>query len=156
MSFKLNYYEVNRKINNICARGNEIESEKQEKDSFDEENVTCDKIEKFEVNNSSDNNSESDSDKDNESECENSSASCISSHQFLDKFEIRNLSNDIATWAIENKITNEAANSLLNILNKYHPNLPVDVRTIKKKQKSVSEIIQMGEGYYSYIGLKKI
>lgn len=68
---------------------------------------------------------------------------------------IQNIASDIAEWSVENNISNQAGNSLLKILRKYHPNLPKDIRTLKKTESSSSAIVQMGHGIYSHIGVTK-
>ena len=66
----------------------------------------------------------------------------------LDDFQTLNLSNDIAEWFVDFKITEEAGNGLLKVLRKYHPNLPKNIRTIKKTPNESNSLIVP-------IGLKK-
>lgn len=54
-----------------------------------------------------------------------------------------------AEWVVQNHITNDSAKKLLQILRRYHPDLPLDVRTIKKNESDnrlQSKISNLGTG----------
>lgn len=57
------------------------------------------------------------------------------------------------------KISEAAGNELLKVLKKYHPNLPLNIKTLKKTlNKNSSDgkgIIELDGGHYSHIGLRK-
>lgn len=66
-----------------------------------------------------------------------------------------NISRDIAEWCIEYNITQVAANSLLKVLQKYIKDLPKCIKTMKKVPKVNSDVIPMGEGFYTHFGIPR-
>lgn len=89
----------------------------------------------------------------NSSECA-SNITSISDN--LDDFETLNISKELAEWLFESNISEAAGNDLLRRLRKFHPNLPKNVRTLKKTPiEENSLIVPMGEGCYSHIGLRQ-
>lgn len=91
-----------------------------------------------------------------ESENEEEHSDCDDEVDFLKNV---NISHDIAEWYVTHKISEAAGNGLLKVLKKYHPNLPQNIKTLKKTPRENStdraEIFEMGEGQYSHIGLRK-
>lgn len=65
------------------------------------------------------------------------------------------LQSELSEWTINFNQSNDAVNNLLQILRKYHPNLPNDVRTLKKTPNITLNITPMGQGRYLHIGLEK-
>lgn len=63
-----------------------------------------------------------------------------------------NLSNDLAQWAIEFKISHTALNSLVCILKKYNFTLPSNARTLLKTQRK-AVVLDMHDGKYCYFGI---
>ncbi|XP_070496104.1 uncharacterized protein [Chironomus tepperi] len=64
-----------------------------------------------------------------------------------------NLRDSLVDWSIKNKINRSAVSSLLKILNKYHPELPLTYNTLLNTPKT-SDIKTLDSGDYLYIGLK--
>ncbi|KAB0795928.1 hypothetical protein PPYR_09989 [Photinus pyralis] len=64
------------------------------------------------------------------------------------------LINDLRKWAIHSKVHHSAVNNLLHVLSKYHPNLPLDSRTLLKTSRKLN-VKQIGNGELCYLGLKK-
>ena len=141
---KLNYYEINSEVENIRKRAITDISEYSIRHSVSDIEVS-EQNSSFELN---------------EENISNSSANISftdssNSDYFFNSSVVKNIWNDIAEWTVQNSITNEAANNLLKLLKKNHPNLPTDVRTLKKTVKRCSNISQFGEGCYSHIGIAK-
>lgn len=65
----------------------------------------------------------------------------------------RDLKKQLAEWAIQHSIANGAINSLPQILNQHHKDLPLDARTLKSTPKC-PDIEAMGSGELMYYGLK--
>ena len=61
--------------------------------------------------------------------------------------------SQIATWSVEENITNSALNKLLAILKPVIPTLPQDARTLKGTPRSV-QTIQVDTGHYIHYGIK--
>jgi len=53
------------------------------------------------------------------------------------------------------KISEAAGNGLLKVLKKYHPNLPLNIKTLNENSSDRKGIIALGGGHYSHIGLRK-
>ena len=65
------------------------------------------------------------------------------------------LPDDLTQWLVQYSITREAGNSLLKLLRKHgHPELPKDLRTLKKTPRTVN-VTDVCGGQYTYIGMKK-
>ncbi|KAK8755028.1 hypothetical protein V5799_008267, partial [Amblyomma americanum] len=62
------------------------------------------------------------------------------------------LERDLRTWALENNVPASHLNSLLKILSAYHPELPLDARTLLKTQRK-TELVSMCGGQYHYFGV---
>lgn len=90
-----------------------------------------------------------DNDTDSYEECNTSDSESI---EMIDNFK-----SQLASCFVENGITHVQGNALLKVL-KLHPcfsYLPLDVRTLLKTPCSTAQIIQLDNGEYVYIGLKK-
>ena len=131
------YYEVSRDIKSIC---DVIINEELNKNSSDEQ---------F-----------------NDSIMEESDNICVindevnrSSENILDqniKYEQFNIREDIASWCVQFQISEAAGNGLLKCWRKYHPELPQNIKTLKKTPNEVSgEIVELAGGKYLHNGLRK-
>lgn len=97
-----------------------------------------------------------------ESEGQNTSSNLSDSFENLsvnlnsdcDNINLNNIEHDISEWSVMYNIARECLNSLLNILRKYHPNLPKDGRSLKKTPRKNDNIVPIGAGSYSHIGLE--
>lgn len=93
-----------------------------------------------------------------EEDCSNNNAELCSNSNNIKERDINilksytNLSNNLAQWAIEFKISHIALNSLVSILNKYNCTLPCDTRTLLKTQRKAS-VCDMYNGKYCYFGI---
>lgn len=63
------------------------------------------------------------------------------------------IKEELKTWALNNRITHTALNSLMTLLRDHIPTLPKDSRTLLKTPQHVN-IITMGTGEYWYNGLR--
>lgn len=66
--------------------------------------------------------------------------------------EILNLSEELRNWATTKHVSHSALSSLLHVLSPYHPQLPLDSRTLLKTPKYLN-IKKLDNGEYCYIGL---
>ena len=92
------------------------------------------------------------------SECESFSESSVDTDvsENLNKLINSNISLEIAAWLVDHRITEAAGNSLLKLLRKYNPALPVSVKTLKKTPtEQITEVVPMGDGFYSHVGLRQ-
>ncbi|GBM83583.1 hypothetical protein AVEN_167382-1, partial [Araneus ventricosus] len=58
------------------------------------------------------------------------------------------LSHKLRIWAVEHKVTLTSLNSLLNVLHGYHPELPLDGRSLLKTSRKSSEIVKFSSGEF--------
>lgn len=69
------------------------------------------------------------------------------------------LQERLKDWAISNKVNNLQLSNLLKLLSAYHPELPLDARSLLKTKRSVNKCLMMDaklkSGQYSYIGIKQ-
>ena len=131
---KKNYYEVSREIQSVLNR---IENEK----NIVEESVI--NVESLKDNSDND-----------ISAAESDFCTEEMNSEFLNSEQ--NIAQDLVKWCINFKITDAAANSLLKTLAKYHPNLPQNIKTLKKvPQDNVYSFVPIGEGNYLHIGMRK-
>ena len=64
------------------------------------------------------------------------------------------LSQSLKEWAIQNNITHTAVNSLLKLMHKFHPQLPLDARTLlDTKTCDIEKITDTSE--FAYFGVEK-
>lgn len=73
--------------------------------------------------------------------------------QLGQRVTIAGLEEELAQWVTRFRITRCATGNLLKILQKYHPNLPVDCRTLLQTQRTVA-VQRIAGGDYHYFGLK--
>ena len=69
----------------------------------------------------------------------------------------KNLSDELANWAVGSNISHSALSGLLCILRNYHPDLPKDARSILKTPRTettVNSIISVSGGSYFHFGLE--
>lgn len=64
------------------------------------------------------------------------------------------LREDLREFVIEESLTMASVNKLLRVLNPYHPELPLDSRTLLQTSKHISDIRDMDDGRYCHLGLK--
>ncbi|CAL1284506.1 unnamed protein product [Larinioides sclopetarius] len=64
------------------------------------------------------------------------------------------LLHKLRIWAVEHKVTLTSLNSLLNVLHDYHPELPLDGRTLLKTSRK-SEVVKFSSGEFCYYGIAK-
>ena len=64
------------------------------------------------------------------------------------------LSDKLAEWALENKVTATTVDKLLKVLHSYHPSLPVTCRTLLKTDLIVPELKKVGSGEYMHYGIE--
>ena len=143
---KKGYYEISRDINKICSNSKRVKlSEKKNDKELSEPNfVDAEIFEECFVNK-------------NDSDCTYlSESNSYSDFSCENEKEISNIGSEIAKWFIEFRISEAAGNGLLKVLRNFHPSLPQNIKTLKKIPKENStDIISMGDGHYSYIGLRK-
>ena len=64
------------------------------------------------------------------------------------------LKESLREWAIENNITHVAINSLLNRMHSYHPELPLDARTLLQTKPFITEKVS-DKSEFAYFGVEK-
>ena len=151
---KSKYYEINKEVNEFISRAKKKCLNTDSAESSDNVNKDIgfqnfqETVYEFGVPSTSsmDNLGEYSSDDSDDSDSDDSdNDSIISSKSELDdqieQITICNIGNDIVQWSIENNITHKSANNLLDYLRKYHPNLPKDIRTLKKFDKPSTDIV---------------
>lgn len=67
--------------------------------------------------------------------------------------EADDIQNDLASWAVNYRITHVALAALLPILKKFVPSLPKDPRVLLNTDMCTS-VIQVAGGVYHHIGMK--
>lgn len=65
------------------------------------------------------------------------------------------LRDDLAQWLVEENITRESGLKLMKILRRFHPELPIDPRTITTGSTTAIEVVKKCGGDYYYIGVIK-
>ena len=86
----------------------------------------------------------------NETDCSDNISSASESNE-IDIYS-NNIQNDLREWSVTQNVSRVCLNALLNVLRKYHPNLPKDGRALKKTPRKNDNIIEMGSGTYNHIG----
>ena len=66
---------------------------------------------------------------------------------------VENLSDQIATWAIREKVKDTAVDKLLQLLKPHHPDLPLTSRTLKNTGHQPADIVTIAGGEYVHFGL---
>jgi len=64
-----------------------------------------------------------------------------------------NLSDQIAAWAISEKVKDTAVDKLLKLLKPHHPDLPVTSRTLKNTGYQAADIVNIAGGEYVHFGI---
>lgn len=72
----------------------------------------------------------------------------------LENLKDKSLASSLAEWAVKNRITHSALNSLLSILKPMHNELPLDSRTLLNTPRSITTKI-VEPGSYFHFGLQK-
>lgn len=78
----------------------------------------------------------------------------ISSESENEDFE-NNIVYDMRNVCQSIDITNQDLSKLLKVLNKYHPELPIDARTLLSTEQSKVDVKEVHPGYYHHFGLEK-
>lgn len=62
--------------------------------------------------------------------------------------------DEVRTTSVEQNMTISSVNKLLRVLSPYHPELPLDARTLLQTSKNKTVIRDMGNGHYCHLRLK--
>ncbi|KAJ8936170.1 hypothetical protein NQ314_012466 [Rhamnusium bicolor] len=65
----------------------------------------------------------------------------------------QSLSTQLIDWSLKHNIAHVAINDLLNVLKPFHPELPLDVRTLLQTPKK-KDLININPGEYYHFGLE--
>lgn len=74
----------------------------------------------------------------------------------MESFDVStdNILEDIRNVALSINITHQDLSKLLKVLNRYHPELPIDARTLLSSSVKKVEVVDMEPGQYFHFGLR--